>query len=285
MSMIAYVCICMTPYSRVLLIILQNTQPCATSFFKQRKAYMYRGRQHREQRLRHVHKVANPARMGVDRAFVIKLVFQWSDGGHAAEGRGFDSFNAMYSCRVFSGYGAGEFSSGSEEEEEDEEGNGSDEEFVMGIEEPRDINASSSRLPDRWDVLGLGQAMLPKRSHINEDVFLDSLPIILLSNKYTIELLLRSTELSNSLPLIEARLLSLKPSNKVYHRASPEAYEALEQSPLNRGSARLLSLEPLNKVHHRNSHETYGALEQSPFNRGSTPFSRALKQSTPQSLP
>lgn len=66
----------------------------------------------------------------------------------------------MYSCRVFSGYGAGEFSSGSEEEEDDEEGNGSDDEFVMGIEEPHDINASSSRLPDRWDVLGLGQAMV-----------------------------------------------------------------------------------------------------------------------------
>lgn len=73
---------------------------------------------------------------------------------------GFDSFTALYSCRVFSGYGTGEFSSGSEEEEEDDEGNSSDEEFVVGIEDADQINPSSSRLPDRWDVLGLGQAMV-----------------------------------------------------------------------------------------------------------------------------
>lgn len=73
---------------------------------------------------------------------------------------GFDSFSGLCSCRVFSGYGTGEFSSGSEEEEEDDECNGSDEEFVVGFEEPDEINGSSSRLPDRWDVLGLGQAMV-----------------------------------------------------------------------------------------------------------------------------
>lgn len=73
---------------------------------------------------------------------------------------GFDSFNAFVSCRVFSGYGTGEFSSGSEEEEEDDEGNGSDEDLLVGIEHLHDINPSSSRLPDRWDVLGLGQAMV-----------------------------------------------------------------------------------------------------------------------------
>ena len=36
-----------------------------------------------------------------------------------------------------------------------------------------------------------------------------------------------------------------------------------------------------NKVHHRASPKAYGALEQPPLNRDSTPFSSALKQSTP----
>lgn len=71
----------------------------------------------------------------------------------------FDSFTGLSSCRVFSGDGTREFCSGSEEEEEEEEedeGNVSDEEFVVGIEESNEING----LPDRWDVLGLGQAMV-----------------------------------------------------------------------------------------------------------------------------
>lgn len=71
-----------------------------------------------------------------------------------------DSFRGLYSCRVFTGDGTQEFSSGSEEEDDDD--NASDEEFVpaLGIQAPADINGSSSRLPDRWDVLGLGQAMV-----------------------------------------------------------------------------------------------------------------------------
>ncbi|CAK9309372.1 unnamed protein product [Citrullus colocynthis] len=82
---------------------------------------------------------------------------------------GFDSFTALYSCRVFSGYGTGEFSSGSEEEEEDDEGNSSDEEFVVGIEDADQINPSSSRLPDRWDVLGLGQAMVDFSGMVDDE--------------------------------------------------------------------------------------------------------------------
>ena len=38
------------------------------------------------------------------------------------------------------------------------------------------------------------------------------------------------------------------PSNKVHHRASPETYGALKQSPLNRGSTPFLRSS--NKVHH-----------------------------------
>ena len=52
-------------------------------------------------------------------------------------------------------------------------------------------------------------------------------------------------------PLISQRgtpLPTILPSNKVHHRASPEAYGALEQPPLNRGSTP--SLEPSNKIHH-----------------------------------
>ena len=43
----------------------------------------------------------------------------------------------------------------------------------------------------------------------------------------------------------------------------------------------ILNNSPPNKVHYRASPEAYGALEQPPLNRGSTPFSRALEQSTP----
>ena len=39
---------------------------------------------------------------------------------------------------------------------------------------------------------------------------------------------------------------TILPLNKVHYRASPEAYEALKQPPLNRASA--LSLEPSNRV-------------------------------------
>ncbi|XP_022158905.1 uncharacterized protein LOC111025364 [Momordica charantia] len=85
-----------------------------------------------------------------------------------------DSFRGLYSCRVFTGDGTQEFSSGSEEEDDDD--NASDEEFVpaLGIQAPADINGSSSRLPDRWDVLGLGQAMVDF-SGIVDDEFLKKL--------------------------------------------------------------------------------------------------------------
>jgi len=70
-----------------------------------------------------------------------------------------------------------------------------------------------------------------KKPYTNADVFLTYKPMIIPSIsqrgtpsqqsspriKYTIEPLLRPIEPSNSLPLIEARLLSLEPSNKVHH--------------------------------------------------------------------
>lgn len=73
---------------------------------------------------------------------------------------GFDSFSGFCSCRAFSADGSGEFSSGSEEDEDDDEGHDSEEEFVVGVDELDEMNGSSPCLPDRWDVLGLGQAMV-----------------------------------------------------------------------------------------------------------------------------
>ncbi|XP_022995190.1 uncharacterized protein LOC111490810 [Cucurbita maxima] len=81
---------------------------------------------------------------------------------------GFDSFTGLSSCRVFSGDGTREFCSGSEEEEQEEEedeGNVSDEEFGVGIEESNEING----LPDRWDVLGLGQAMVDFSGMVDDE--------------------------------------------------------------------------------------------------------------------
>ena len=65
---------------------------------------------------------------------------------------------------------------------------------------------------------------------------------------------------SNNLLLIEARLLSLEPSN-----------------PSQQSSTIL----PSNKVHYRAFSEAYGTLEQPSLNRGLTPSSRTLEQNTP----
>ena len=70
----------------------------------------------------------------------------------------------------------------------------------------------------------------PEKPRTNGDVFLTYKPMIN--------------------PLISqcgTPLLTILPSNKLHHKASPKAYGALEQSPLNRGSTP--SLEFKNKVH------------------------------------
>ena len=74
----------------------------------------------------------------------------------------------------------------------------------------------------------------PTRPHTNGDVFLTYKPMIipLISQCGT------PSEQSSTILL----------SNKVHHRVSPEAYGALEQPPLIRGST--LSLDPSNKLHH-----------------------------------
>lgn len=64
-------------------------------------------------------------------------------------------FSRMASCRSFGGEGGAEFVSGSEEEDE----SNSDEEEVE-VEAEEDLNFGSCILPERWDVLGLGQAMV-----------------------------------------------------------------------------------------------------------------------------
>lgn len=75
-----------------------------------------------------------------------------------AEQRPHGFFRAS-SCRSFRGETGAEFGSGSKEEveeEEDDDENNSD--VKLGAEENWKIG--SRLLPDRWDVLGLGQAMV-----------------------------------------------------------------------------------------------------------------------------
>jgi hypothetical protein len=64
-------------------------------------------------------------------------------------------FSRMASCWSFGGEGGAGFGSGSEEEEE----SNSDEDEVE-VEAEEDLNFGSCILPERWDVLGLGQAMV-----------------------------------------------------------------------------------------------------------------------------
>jgi hypothetical protein len=71
-------------------------------------------------------------------------------------------FLRKYFCSSFRGErGAEDFGSGAEDEEEEEEEEESniDEEEVE-VETEENWNFGSCHLPDRWDVLGLGQAMV-----------------------------------------------------------------------------------------------------------------------------
>ncbi|KAG2708844.1 hypothetical protein I3760_05G211600 [Carya illinoinensis] len=75
------------------------------------------------------------------------------------------------SCRSFRSETGAEFGRGSEEEEEEDENNS---DVKLGAEENWKIG--SCRLPDRWDVLGLGQAMVDF-SGVVDDEFLDKLEL------------------------------------------------------------------------------------------------------------
>ncbi|KAM3730492.1 hypothetical protein ACB098_12G091300 [Castanea mollissima] len=88
--------------------------------------------------------------------------------------KGPHGFFRVSSCSSFRGErGAAEFEIGAEEEEE-EESNSDEEEVEVEIEE--NWNFESCLLPDRWDVLGLGQAMVDF-SGVVDDEFLNKLGV------------------------------------------------------------------------------------------------------------
>lgn len=66
--------------------------------------------------------------------------------------KGSHGFSRMAPCRSFGGEGGAEFV------EEEDESNSYEEEVEVEAEE--DLNFGSCTLPERWDVLGLGQAMV-----------------------------------------------------------------------------------------------------------------------------
>ena len=83
--------------------------------------------------------------------------------------KGPHGFFRVSSCSSFRGdRGAAEFESGAEEEEE--ESNIDEEEVEVETEE--NWNFGSCLLPDRWDVLGLGQAMVVTLNFYGVFVFL-----------------------------------------------------------------------------------------------------------------
>ncbi|KAL4595676.1 hypothetical protein ACB092_12G108200 [Castanea dentata] len=84
--------------------------------------------------------------------------------------KGPHGFFRVSSCSSFRG--AAEFESGAEEEEEE---SNSDEEEVE-VETEENWNFESCLLPDRWDVLGLGQAMVDF-SGVVDDEFLNKLGV------------------------------------------------------------------------------------------------------------
>ncbi|XP_062147399.1 uncharacterized protein LOC133855344 [Alnus glutinosa] len=88
---------------------------------------------------------------------------------HASMMKGPRGFSRMASCWSFGGEGGAGFGSGSEEEEE----SNSDEDEVE-VEAEEDLNFGSCILPERWDVLGLGQAMVDFSGTV-DDEFLNKL--------------------------------------------------------------------------------------------------------------
>ncbi|KAB1205022.1 hypothetical protein CJ030_MR7G004195 [Morella rubra] len=92
--------------------------------------------------------------------------------------KGQHGFSWLSSCRSFRGVSGAEFGGGSEEEEEEVEevvSNSYEEEVEVGAEE--NWTFGSSLLPDRWDVLGLGQAMVDLSNSLVALARLGSRPI------------------------------------------------------------------------------------------------------------
>lgn len=83
--------------------------------------------------------------------------------------KGPHGFFRVSSCSSFRGdRGAAEFESGAEEEEEESNIDGEE----VEVETEENWNFGSCLLPDRWDVLGLGQAMVVTLNFYGVFVFL-----------------------------------------------------------------------------------------------------------------